>query len=107
MSSSLLGESAFSCDESSPRLTADGKVLNDGKLMKEDLAESDSRDMETVYRQAVHFLELAENLSGAPQTLKNQCGKLQTLGNELSEAIDNLKQQSSRVLGPQNDTWYI
>lgn len=64
---------------------------------EENRLDTSSHDVETVYKQAVNFLELTEQLIDAPEALRHQCKKLLSAKKELSRAIENLKQQSESV----------
>ena len=55
-------------------------------------------DINMVYSKAVELLELTDKLKAAPENLKSQCDNLQTLGQELKESIDELKQQAQLAL---------
>ena len=54
-------------------------------------------DKETVYCNAVEFIEITEKLKGAPAILNEKCGRLEELRKELRDSIDALKQQSEQT----------
>ena len=70
----------------------------------EELAEAKSNtselspDVETVYQKAVQFIKLTNELKSAPEALTTKCEYLETLKEQLSTSIDELKRQSDTVL---------
>ena len=59
---------------------------------------SDTPSLETVYQQALEFIDLTEKLKLAPDRLQKQCDKMQEMGSKLTESIDELKMQAHSVL---------
>ena len=57
-----------------------------------------SPDIETVYQKAVQFIQLTNELKSAPEALKTTCEQLESLKEQLSTSIDELKRQSDTVL---------
>ena len=57
-----------------------------------------SPNIETVYQKAVQFIELTNELKSAPEKLRTQCKHLESLKEQLSTSIDELKRQSDTVL---------
>lgn len=67
--------------------------------IKSSVASSDlSPDIETVYQKALQFIELTNELKLAPETLRRQYEHLESLKDQLSTSIDELKKQSDTVL---------
>ena len=53
-----------------------------------------SADVDTVYRQALRFIDVTEKLKEGPAQLKTMCEQLQKVGKEMMDSIEELKQQS-------------
>ena len=75
---------------SDPALSSDCKEINK--------ADSSGPDVDTLYQQALRFLEVNEQLNTAPDTLRQQCDKLVSAKKQLSRAIEDLKRQSESVV---------
>ncbi|XP_061170219.1 UPF0449 protein C19orf25 homolog [Saccostrea echinata] len=54
-------------------------------------------EQEHVYDQAVELLQVHQRLTTAPQTLEAELDKLRTLGQEVSEAVEEIRQMSKPV----------
>ncbi|XP_011417400.4 UPF0449 protein C19orf25 homolog [Magallana gigas] len=51
-------------------------------------------EQEHVYEQAIELLQLHQRLINAPQTLESELQTLKTIGQEVSEAVTDLRQMS-------------
>ena len=63
--------------------------------------------IETMYKQAVRFIDLTKALNDAPGRLKEQCDHLQTAGEALQKSIDELKGQAQAALDSSLQEWFL
>ena len=93
MTPDSVGSDSFSF-ESAQQSLQDTEVLTKTESSVSEL----SPDIETVYQKAVQFIGITNELKSAPEKLTTKCEHLETLKEQLSSSIDELKRQSDTAL---------
>lgn len=95
---------SFSYEDSPSGLDKRSKEGSTSGMLKKSTSSDDENaaaavtDIDTVYRQAVQFIEVTEKLKSAPTQLRTMCEHLQKIGKEMTDSVEELKQQSETVL---------
>ena len=61
--------------------------------------DSTQSDVDAVYREAVQFIHLAEEIKMAPEKLRNLHDRLRSACSELSDSVDFLRHQANELQG--------
>ena len=101
----LLMSESFCLEDKSPSQSLSPSALpRDTSAMDSQTTEATNPDVESIYNQALLFINLTEKLKKAPERLQGQYQHLEGLETELNDSIEDLKQKSqvmNRRLSPE------